>query len=185
VFTKYYRLLGLEPNAGIQEIKRAYRKLAKSYHPDLNLPTSDREKFIEITKAYDGLIERLKRPRLTKYVHTKKSYKAKRKRRGTRQPADNANRYARMRYKTYKKESEAFVDKEHFWKYRLYLYCGMILIYGIYLVIAFSIISGFMVSSINNPLLWFLSLGLFLFWRRTHHLFLGWKKDFTNVFNDQ
>jgi len=185
VFTKYYRLLGLEPNAGIQEIKRAYRKLAKSYHPDLNLPTSDREKFIEITKAYDGLIERLKRPRLTKYVHTKKSYKAKRKRRGTRQPADNASRYARMRYKTYKKESEAFVDKEHFWKYRLYLYCGMILIYGIYLVIAFSIISGFMVSSINNPLLWFLSLGLFLFWRRTHHLFLGWKKDFTNVFNDQ
>ncbi len=185
MFTKYYRLLGLEPNAGIQEIKRAYRKLAKSYHPDLNLPTSEREKFIEITKAYDGLIERLKRPRLTKYVHTKKSYKAKRKRRGTRQPADNASRYARMRYKTYKKESEAFVDKEHFWKYRLYLYCGMILIYGIYLVLAFSIISGFMVSSINNPLLWFLSLGLFLFWRRTHHLFLGWKKDFTNVFNDQ
>ena len=185
MFTKYYRLLGLEPNAGIQEIKRAYRKLAKSYHPDLNLPTSDREKFIEITKAYDGLIERLKRPRLTKYVHTKKSYKAKRKRRGTRQPADNASRSARMRYPPYHEESEAFVDKEHFWKYRLYLYCGMILIYGIYLVLAFSIISGFMVSSINNPLLWFLSLGLFLFWRRTHHLFLGWKKDFTNVFNDQ
>ena len=79
MFTKYYRLLGLEPNAGIQEIKRAYRKLAKSYHPDLNLPTSDREKFIEITKAYDGLIERLKRPRLTKYVHTKKSYKPREK----------------------------------------------------------------------------------------------------------
>ena len=63
----------------IQVIKRAYRKLAKSYHPDLNLPTSDREKFIEITKAYDGLIERLKRPRLTKYVHTKKSYKPREK----------------------------------------------------------------------------------------------------------
>ena len=185
MFTKYYRLLGLEPNAGIQEIKRAYRKLAKSYHPDLNLPTSDREKFIEITKAYDRLIERLKRPRYTKYVHSKKSYKAKKKKTRTGHPADKASRHAKMPYSAYRKESDAFVDKENFWKYRLYLYCGMILIYGIYLVIAFSIISGFMVSSINNPLLWFLSLGLFLFWRRTHHLFLGWKKDFTNVFNDQ
>ena len=185
MFTKYYRLLGLEPNAGIQEIKRAYRKLAKIYHPDLNLPTSDREKFIEITKAYDRLIERLKRPRYTKYVHSKKSYKAKKKKTRTGHPADKASRYAKMPYSAYRKESDAFVDKENFWKYRFYFYCGMTFIYGIYITVAGCIISGFAVSSIFNPVLWFLTIGLVLTWRKSHKMFLDWKKDFKNVFTDQ
>lgn len=187
MYTRYYRLLGLEPNAGSEEIKRAYRRLAKVYHPDLNLPTSDRNKFIELTQAYERLIDRKKRPRFAKYVNTKKSYKAKRKKktRGTRHPRDNANRYSRMRYKTYKKESDAFVDKAHFWKYRIYLYCGMFFVYSMYAVVACSIIFGFMDSTLYNPLLWFLSMGLLIFWRKTHHMFLVWKKDYSNVFVDQ
>ncbi len=32
----YYRILGVERNAGKQEIKKAYKRLAKKYHPDLN-----------------------------------------------------------------------------------------------------------------------------------------------------
>ncbi|MDE0770738.1 MAG: DnaJ domain-containing protein [Salibacteraceae bacterium] len=185
MYNRYYRLLGIDSNAGIEEVKRAYRKLAKTYHPDLNLPTSDREKFIEVTQAYERLIERLKRPRLTKYVHTKKSYKAKKKRRGTRHPADNANRYARMRYKKYRTESNAFTDKENFWKYRLLFYFSKIFVYAIYSFIGLCGISGFTISSIFNPLLWFIASFFIFIWWKSHGFFLEWKKDFKNVFADQ
>lgn len=50
----YYKILGLEPTAKLDEIKRAYRNLAKRFHPDSG-ETPDAEKFREITDAYDIL----------------------------------------------------------------------------------------------------------------------------------
>ncbi len=55
----FYRLLGLSPDATPGQIKKAYRKLAKKYHPDLNQPES--EKFKLITQAYQTLIDPEKR----------------------------------------------------------------------------------------------------------------------------
>jgi molecular chaperone DnaJ len=49
----YYQVLGVSPTASDKEIARAYRKLAKQYHPDAN-PGSE-ERFKEITAAYDVL----------------------------------------------------------------------------------------------------------------------------------
>lgn len=49
----YYEILGVEENATDEEIKSAYRKLAKEYHPDRS--TGDREKFEEATEAYHAL----------------------------------------------------------------------------------------------------------------------------------
>jgi curved DNA-binding protein CbpA len=49
-----YSLLGLDEKAQIPEIKRAYRKLSKIYHPDS--PTGDKEKFLKINQAYRVLI---------------------------------------------------------------------------------------------------------------------------------
>ena len=57
--TDPYKVLGVDKNASPEEIKQAYRKLAKKYHPDnyANNPLSDlaEEKFKEINEAYDAI----------------------------------------------------------------------------------------------------------------------------------
>ena len=50
-----YETLGLEDNASASEIKKAYRTLAKKYHPDINKTPEAEEKFKEINAAYEVL----------------------------------------------------------------------------------------------------------------------------------
>ena len=50
-----YETLGVSENAGADEIKKAYRKLARKYHPDINKDESAVEKFKEINAAYEVL----------------------------------------------------------------------------------------------------------------------------------
>jgi molecular chaperone DnaJ len=58
----YYQVLGVEPKARIGEIKKAYRRLARKYHPDLN-PGDRRaeERFKQVSEAYDVLSDPDKR----------------------------------------------------------------------------------------------------------------------------
>ena len=55
--TDYYALLGVPPDATTAQIKSAYRKLAKQYHPDVNDSPDAAERFREITEAYDTLTD--------------------------------------------------------------------------------------------------------------------------------
>ncbi len=48
----YYEVLGVSKTATDEEIKRAFRKLAKQYHPDINKEPGAEEKFKEIGEAY-------------------------------------------------------------------------------------------------------------------------------------
>ena len=48
----YYEVLGISKDASEQEIKKAYRSLAKKYHPDMNKSPDAEEKFKEINEAY-------------------------------------------------------------------------------------------------------------------------------------
>lgn len=54
--TDYYEVLGLAANSSIDEIKKAYRKKARLYHPDINPAPDAKDHFISITEAYEFLI---------------------------------------------------------------------------------------------------------------------------------
>jgi curved DNA-binding protein len=51
----FYEVLGLKRDASPEEIQRAYRKLARAYHPDVNKSPEAEEKFKEVSEAYDVL----------------------------------------------------------------------------------------------------------------------------------
>jgi molecular chaperone DnaJ len=57
----YYAILGVSREATPEEIKRAYRKLARQYHPDINSASDAQEKFKEINAAYEVLSDPQKR----------------------------------------------------------------------------------------------------------------------------
>ena len=60
-FKDYYQILGVSRNASAEEIKRAYRKLARKYHPDVSKEPNAEEKFKEIAEAYEVLKDPEKR----------------------------------------------------------------------------------------------------------------------------
>lgn len=57
----YYKVLGVDRNASEQEIGKAYRKLAKKYHPDLNHEPGAEEKYKQVNEAYEVLHDKQKR----------------------------------------------------------------------------------------------------------------------------
>jgi len=71
----YYEVLGLNKEAGSDEIKKAYRKLARQYHPDVNQADKGaEEKFKEIQEAYDVLSDPQKKGQYDRFGHQDGSF---------------------------------------------------------------------------------------------------------------
>uniref|UniRef100_UPI00193A3DF3 dnaJ homolog subfamily B member 6-A-like n=1 Tax=Styela clava TaxID=7725 RepID=UPI00193A3DF3 len=72
----YYRTLGVSENASMDEIKKAYKNLAKKWHPDKNPNEKDlsEKKFKEISEAYHVLCDGTKRYDYDEEARQKKEY---------------------------------------------------------------------------------------------------------------
>lgn len=65
----YYEVLGVNKNASEEDVKKAYRKLARQYHPDVNKEADAEAKFKEVKEAYDTLSDSQKRARYDQFGH--------------------------------------------------------------------------------------------------------------------
>ncbi|UTR14364.1 molecular chaperone DnaJ [Salipaludibacillus sp. LMS25] len=66
----FYDVLGVNKGASEAEIKKAYRKLARQYHPDVNKEADAEDKFKEVKEAYDTLSDSQKRAHYDQFGHT-------------------------------------------------------------------------------------------------------------------
>ncbi len=67
----YYKILGINRNASQADVRKAYRKLAREIHPDMNLEDkSAKEKFQKVQRAYDVLNDPEKRDMYDRYGHS-------------------------------------------------------------------------------------------------------------------
>lgn len=65
----YYQVLGVPRTAGADEVKKAYRRLARQYHPDVNKSPDAEERFKEINEAYEVLSDDQKRTAYDRFGH--------------------------------------------------------------------------------------------------------------------
>jgi molecular chaperone DnaJ len=101
----YYRVLGVGDKASIEEIKRAYRKLAKKYHPDANPnDPSAAERFKEVSEAHGVLTD----PEKRKQYDLMRKYGAFARTGGARQPAGQASGRSRAEDFDFTKGFEGF-----------------------------------------------------------------------------
>jgi DnaJ-class molecular chaperone len=65
----YYEVLGVKRDASADELRRAHRKLARQWHPDVNKTPEAAAKFAEVQEAYDALSDADKRARYDRFGH--------------------------------------------------------------------------------------------------------------------
>src|SRR5690606_39762832 len=69
-YRDYYAILGVDRKATQEEIKQAYRRLARKYHPDVNKEPDAEEKFKEVKEAYEVLGDKQKKAQYDQYGHS-------------------------------------------------------------------------------------------------------------------
>lgn len=108
----YYSILEISTDSTDADIRKAYRRLAKKYHPDINKSENAHEKFIEISEAYEILISQKQKKGEYQNISTEEQgyadYHASEEFEKFRQEVrEKARQRAKMRYDEFKKQDEA------------------------------------------------------------------------------
>lgn len=151
---EYFKILGLPKTANLEEVKKAYRFLAKKYHPDVSSEPDATKKFIKIAEAYEILtnqkiLETLRiiaeneEERKRNYEYYKKLAKEK------------ARKAAEMKYERLRKEHEAFQQSG---MYDLFLFLNYIAHFLMILVTLFFLVFPVYIAVKTG------FFGLFFFW---------------------
>lgn len=106
--TNYYHILGITPNATLEQIKKAYRTKAKLCHPDINDAADAHEQFILVNEAYEYLLNTtghntntIKRNR--EKAQKQAAYQKQWEQEERQKARERAQEYARMKYEAYLK----------------------------------------------------------------------------------
>lgn len=144
IFDKYYRVLELPVGSTDGEIKSAYRKLAKLYHPDKSGDPRTRNQFIDVNEAYEILMKRDQyvRDAILRYQQRREAEREKHRRYGTSQaagftqqttPRQRAESYADLKFKEFEKSPV----------YRTAVVFNSVFDYAVFAVGIFMIVSPF------------------------------------------
>lgn len=109
--SRYHSILGLAPGASRQEISKAYRQLARLYHPDVNPQPGAAEKFIQITEAYEVLMHRRQAKRVIQTSTRREQAEAQAQAR--KEARKKAAEQARQRYMQWKEQQDAIQSRAY------------------------------------------------------------------------
>ncbi len=116
-----YRILGVSPDADSQEIKRAYRKQAKLFHPDVNSGDGAQEEFVKVNEAYEMLVNEgasYQSSQLASAFENVYFYTFE-----TRQErAERAANFARMYYEEFRRNNEEFKKSFYYVPVKIFAY---------------------------------------------------------------
>lgn len=130
----YFAALDLQSGASENDIKKAYRRLARKYHPDVSKEPDAEERFLEITEAYEYLLEKRPRPSvLYSSVETtapEPTWEEQRRQR--------ARAYAQMRFEEFRRSTLAFKKRWYFTPLRVVTWVIIVLCYSLSLLMILS-----------------------------------------------
>ncbi len=172
---EYYKILGLEKGASVEEIKKAYRLLAKKYHPDVNPDKDANLKFISITEAYEMLMQR------SVYISLKATSEDEADKKIVydyliKMAREKAKRASKMKYERLMREHEAFQRSGMYDLFLLFNYIlhGLLLMFMLFLFI-FPVYLAIKYGYFPLFILWIVGgfLALYILGRRKEYFRLG------------
>jgi len=171
-YNECYGILRLRPGASPEDVRQAFRRLAKELHPDQNRAADAHDQFIRLHEAYERLKNHTE-SRMTSGAGSRdEAVRMQRAR-------ERAAAYARMRYEEYEREKELYHTSPYAWVFRI-LYYGLFLVY-LFCAMLFAAIPLVLASYswkwlvISSPL-WVLSYFTFSYAYQ-------WKKEIDPLFN--
>ena len=176
----YFAVLELPSGASDNDIKKAYRRLARKYHPDVSKEPDAEERFLEITEAYDYLLEKRWQPSVSYSTFEPKSPEIT----WEEQRRQRARAYAQMRFEEFRRSTLAFKKRWYFKPLRIVTWVIIVLCYSLSLLMILSpllawlstgrtaIVIGFCLIVIVSPHMYQIARSL---QKGTRHYFEDWE----------